>query len=315
MKPAVFALLSALPLSAHMVSMSSGTLRVDGTKLTYEARIPLYEIPNIPRFDKLLFDEVHFKGRGGEAHLDKSSCAADKSEGFYRCDATFTLAQPEDELEAYVGWHRVIAQNHTHVLSAFRGDVSAHAVLQSSTPSGKLRFRPLTFVEQLTEGAWAGAQWLATTPVILLLLIAIVLASRAWKEFRLLAACFVAGQALPLIASSFVPVLNPRFLELAAALAVAYLAVEILFLPQAGTRWLVVVVVGLFPGLALSSMVRQTELSGVSVWLGTQLMEAIVAVLCAYFWLRFGTGRSLDRIAGCVLLVLGAGWFAYRWFA
>ena len=156
MRCCVFALTAVMPLLAHTVSMSSGTLRMEGTQLVYEARIPLYEIPNIPQFDKMLFDEVHFKGRSGEARLVKSSCAADESEGFYRCEATFALAQPEEELEAYVGWHRVIAQNHTHVLSALRGDVTAHAVLQASAPSGKLRFRPLTLVERLTEGAWAG---------------------------------------------------------------------------------------------------------------------------------------------------------------
>lgn len=314
MKQAAFAVLTALPLCAHMVSLSSGTLRVDGTQLIYEARIPLYEIPNIPQFDKLLFDEIHFRSRSGDAKLVGSACTADKAEGFYRCNATFTLAQPEEELEAYVGWHRVIAQNHTHVLSAVRGEVTAHGVLQASSPTAKLRFRPLTLAEQLTEGAWAGGQWLLTTPVMLLLLAAIVVASRSWPEFKLLAACFVIGQALPLLAASVTPVLNPRFLELASALAVAYLAVEILFLPQAGTRWLVVAVVGLFPGLALAAMVRQTELSAVGVWLGAQSMEAMLVATSGFAWLRYSIGRGLDRLAGWALLALGAAWFAYRWF-
>ena len=314
MKRAALALLAALPLCAHMVSMSSGTLRVEGTQLIYEARIPLYEIPNIPQFDKLLFDEVHFRSRSGDAKLTKSSCAADKAEGFYRCDASFTLAQPEEELEAYVGWHRVIAQNHTHVLSAMRGEVTAHAVLQASSPSAKLRFRPLTLTEQLSEGARAGGLWLLTTPVMFLLLVAMVVASRSWAEFKLLSACFVVGQALPLLAASVTPVLNSRFLELASALAVAYLAVEILFLPQAGTRWLVVAVVGLLPGLALAAMVRQTELSGAGVWLGAQGIEVAVAAVCGYTWIRYGAGRGLDRTIGGLLLTLGAGWFAYRWF-
>ena len=315
MKLAALAALTAFPLYAHMVSMSSGTLRVEGTQLIYEARIPLYEIPNIPQFDKLLFDEVHFRSRSGDAKLTKSACTADKTEGFYRCDASFTLNQPEEELDAYVGWHRVIAQNHTHVLSAMRGDVTAHAVLQASSPSAKLRFRPLTLIEQLTEGAWAGVQWLLTTPVMFLLLVAIVAASRSWPEFKLLSVCFAVGQAAPLLAASVTPVLNPRFLELASALAIAYLAVEILFLPKAGTRWLVVAVIGLFPGLALAAMVRQTELAGPGVWLGAQAIEAAVAALCGFVWLRYGSGRGVDRIAGWLLLALGAGWFAYRWFA
>ena len=315
MRRAALAVVTVLPLCAHMVSMSSGTLRVEGAQLIYEARIPLYEIPNIPQFEKLLFDEVHFRSRSGEAKLTKSACTADKAEGFYRCEASFTLAQPEEELEAYVGWHRVIAKNHTHVLSAMRGDVTAHAVLQASSPSAKLRFRPLTQTEQLTEGARAGVQWFLTTPVMFLLLVSMIAASRSLPEFKLLAVCFVAGQALPLLAASVTPMLNPRFLELASALAVAYLAVEILFLPQAGTRWIVVAVVGLFPGLALAAIVRQTELSGAGVWLGAQSIEAAVAAVCGYAWLRYGAGRGLDRTIGVLLLILGAGWFAYRWFA
>ena len=173
----------------------------------------------------------------------------------------------------------------------------------------------IKLIEQLTEGARAGVLWLLSTPVMLLLLIAIVAASRGWPEFQLFATCFVAAQAAPLLAASIAPTLNPRFLELASALAVAYLAVEILFLPQAGTRWLVVMVVGLFPGLALAAMVRQTELSSLGMWLGVQAVEAAVAAVCGFVWLRYGAGRGVDRIGGWIILALGAGWFIYRWSA
>ena len=128
-----------------------------------------------------LFDEVRFRAKSGEARAIKTSCTADKAEGFYRCDATYLLAQPEEEVEAYVGWHRVISQNHVHVLSAMRGEDTAHAVLQASKPSAELRFRPLTPAGQFAEAAAAGGQWLLTTAVMLLLLMAMVVASRNRK--------------------------------------------------------------------------------------------------------------------------------------
>ncbi len=306
------AALLALPLHAHMVSMSSGTLRVEGASLIYEARIPLYEIPNIANFDKSLFDEVHFRAKSGEARAIKTSCAADKAEGFYRCDGTYLLARPEEEVEAYVGWHRVISQNHVHVLSAIRGENTAHAVLQASTPSAPLRFRPLTAAEQVAEAVAAGVQWLLTTPVMLLLLVSIVVASRTAKEFAVLAASFFLGQLVPLLNLTIAGKFNPKFLELASALAVAYLAVEILFLPKSGTRWLVVSIVGLFPGLALAAMVQQTELSAMGVWFGTMLTETALAALVGFMWLR--TSHKWERPMGWLLLLLGAAWFAFRWF-
>ncbi len=306
------AALLALPLHAHMVSMSSSTLHVEGASLKYEARIPLYEIPIIANFGKSLFDEVHFRAKSGEARAIKTSCTADKAEGFYRCDGTYLLAQPEEEVEAYVGWHRVISQNHVHVLSAMRGENTAHAVLQASTPSAPLRFRPLTASEQVAEAAAAGVQWLLTTPVMLLLLVAIVVASRTAKEFAVLAGCFFLGQLLPLLNLTIAGKFNPKFLELASALAVAYLAVEILFLPKAGTRWLLVAIVGLFPGLALGTIVQKTELSAAGVWLGAMLIEAALVALGGFVWLR--TSQKWERPVAWLLLLLGAAWFAFRWF-
>ena len=302
----------SISLRAHMVSMSSGTLKVDGPQLFYQARIPLYEIPNIPGFEKLLLDEVHFRARSGEARLTKGRCIADKSEGFYRCDATYVFPQPEEEVEAYVGWYRVIAQNHVHVLSAARGEATAHAVLQASTPSGRLRFRPLTVTEKVTEAVVTGVQWLLATPVMLLLLVTVVVASRSRKEFVILASCFLMGQLIPMLNLGIAVKFNSRFLELASALAVAYLAVEILFLPKAGTRWLVVTIAGLFPGLALGAMVQQTELSAIGVWLGAISAEGSLALLGGWLWL--GVLRKWVSAAGWLLLLLGAGWFAYRWF-
>jgi len=50
----------------------------------------------------------------------------------------------------------------------------------------------------------------------------------------------------------------PRFVEAAAALAIAYLAVEILLLPNAGARWLIAAVLGGFPRLYFHLFLQTT---------------------------------------------------------
>ena len=185
---------------------------------------------------------------------------------------------------------------------------------QQLTPitAASLESSTTTAAEQVADSAAAGVQWLLTTPVMLLLLVSIVVASRTAKEFTVFAVCFFLGQLVPLLNLTIAGKFNPKFLELASALAVAYLAVEILFLPKAGTRWLVVAIVGLFPGLALAAMVQQTELSAAGVWLGAMLTEAALAALGGFVWLR--TSHKWERPMGWLLLLLGAAWFAFRWF-
>src|ERR1035438_8268711 len=60
----------------------------------------------------------------------------------------------------------------------------------------------------------------------------------------------------------------PRFVEAATALAVAYLAVEILLLPQAGARWLVAGVLGALHGLYFHLFVQTTGYSPALVLAG-----------------------------------------------
>ena len=61
---------------------------------------------------------------------------------------------------------------------------------------------------------------------------------------------FLAGQAVTAVGHlSTRLLLSPRFIEAATALTIAYLAFEILALPAAGQRWLVVGVLGLLHGM------------------------------------------------------------------
>ncbi len=47
MRLACLAVLAAVPACAHVVSMSSGDLTIDGSRAHYELRMPLYEIPHV----------------------------------------------------------------------------------------------------------------------------------------------------------------------------------------------------------------------------------------------------------------------------
>ena len=80
---------------------------------------------------------------------------------------------------------------------------------------------------------------------------------------------FLAGQTA---AACIVPLTAwqppARFVEAAAALTIAYLAVEILALPHAGMRWLIVAVLGAFHGLYFALFLRTTGYSAVYVLAG-----------------------------------------------
>jgi hypothetical protein len=70
---------------------------------------------------------------------------------------------------------------------------------------------------------------------------------------------FLAGQiaaALVVPRTAWQP--PARFVEAAAGLTIAYLAVEILVLPKAGMRWLIVAVLGAFHGLYFELFLRTT---------------------------------------------------------
>lgn len=88
------------------------------------------------------------------------------------------------------------------------------------------------------------------------------------------------------------------------ALTVAYLALEILTLPNAGKRWAVVLVLGLFHGLYFAAF-PAAYLDGASV-----VQIALIGGL-AWVTLRFAAS-GVRRLGAVVLLCAGLGWFAVR---
>src|SRR5262249_10589887 len=102
----------------------------------------------------------------------------------------------------------------------------------------------------------------------------------------------------------------PRFVEAAAALTVAYLAVEILLLPASATRWLIVAVLGAFHGLYFLLFVQSTGYHAALVFAGAAAGGAAGVAIVAYLLGRLkGMSKRLAPACASALLVCGLAWF------
>ena len=142
--------------------------------------------------------------------------------------------------------------NHVHVLRATRDDVTEQAVFDFSFSRSTIRFIPPTGSELFFSQLGAGFVRVLLGPFQILFLLALVLAGRSRKELLWIAAAFLFAEAVSAVVVAYKDWQPPaRFVEAAAALTVAYLAVEILVLADAGYRWLVAAGMGVFHGFLL----------------------------------------------------------------
>jgi hypothetical protein len=237
-------LLIAARMWAHVVSMSTGELRIDGPLADYELRIPTGEVAQMANPASIL-DYIHFDG--GQR---RSAKCADEG-GTYVCHAAYEFATLVPErLGVECRFFEATVPNHVHWLHAVRGANSDQEVFDQAYPRSELRFRPPsrmeTFARELGLGfARAWKNWIG----LLFILGLAIAAPRAMLPFG----CFLMGEAGAILIGPRVPwPLAPRFLEAAVALTVAYLAVEILMASSAKSLAWVVGVLGLFHGLGFS---------------------------------------------------------------
>jgi hypothetical protein len=286
------------PLWAHVVSLSTGDLRVDGPTAEYELRMPMYEIAHVAHPETELIDHIRFDG----ARRTSTQCR--EEDGTYVCLARYEFPGLIDRLEVECTFYEITVPNHVHLLRATQGSNSDQAVFDSSFPRSELRFRPPSRGELLMRELVAGIWRAVTTPAALFLL-SLVIAARSGREAVLLVAMYVAGEWLVRPLAPRIPwQLSPRFIEAAMALTVAYLAVEILTLPDAGKRWLVVLVLGLFHGLYFAAF-PATYMAGAA------LVQAALVAALVWILARWATPVT-RRAAAWVLLGAGLGWFATR---
>lgn len=61
------------PLYAHVMSMSTGDITVEGARAHYELRMPKFELPHIQTPESSLFEHIRFSTAGQPARLTRKS--------------------------------------------------------------------------------------------------------------------------------------------------------------------------------------------------------------------------------------------------
>lgn len=308
--------LAAVPLFAHMMSMSTGELRLRGDRAEYELRLPLYEITHLKEPEKSLFQNFRLFDGGAEARLVKHLCEPNAAQGVYECKAEYQFPADVNNLEVQCTFAAVTVPNHVHLLRAERDGVSDQAIFDFSYTRLPLRFvapgRAAIAFSQFRAGMLRAAGGAAQ----LLFLLALAMAARRRRELYALASSFLAGEcasALYIAYGNWSPA--PRFVEAAAALTVAYLAVEILLLPEAGYRWAVAGALGVFHGFYFGLFLRDSQMHWLPVLGGVLLAE--LALLVLFAWVLNQVRRMAARLrplqaGAAVLLVIGMTWFFLR---
>lgn len=307
-------ILSLLPVTAlaHMVSMSTGELKVTGNRAEYEVKMPAYEAEHVKDPADTLLANIHFRSGGAEGKLVAKNCG-DRN-GTYECAASYLFPGPVDRIEVQCTFASVTVPNHVHLLRAYLGDKTDQAVFDISYTTAEIRFRPLEPWEIFVKESGAGFLRAAGGLAPLLFLASLALAARSPRELAALTLAFLAGEVAACLLAPRVPLaLSPRFIEAAAALTVAYLAFEILLLPQSGQRWLVVGVLGLFHGAYFSLFLVTTGYHLGNFLLGVVTAELLV--LGVLYLARRVVSARVIAVAATLLLTTGVVWFAMRVWA
>ena len=307
--------------SAHVMSMSTGDLRIEGRQVHYELRMPLYEMQHVTpsdsaRSEQSLFEHIQFSSGGSEGKLVRRSCRADPGQAVYSCVADYEFPQAIDQLDVLCTFHAVTVPNHVHLLRAVMGDRRDQAIFDFSFQKATLRFRPPTAAEVAVTEFGAGAMRAVGGLVQLLFLASLVLAARTRRELLAITGMFLLGQvasALIVPRTGWQP--PPRFVEAAAALSLAYLAIEILLLPKAGGRWIIAGLLGTFHGLYFHLFLVSTGYSPGFVLAGAVLVEMALIAAFALIFSRIGRVSAAFRpvqVSASALFAVGIIWFLLR---
>jgi hypothetical protein len=285
------------------MSMSTGEFVISGTTAHYELRIPSYEITHVNKPEEVLLANVRFGG----ARVVSQSCKPDPATETYVCMADYIFAKPVEELAVECTLSAVTVPNHVHLLHARLGEKRQEAVFDSGLTKTTLRFRDPGAGEAAVTEAMAGLLRALAGPVQWLFLAALALAARSRRELAMMSAAFFAGECIAVIATpltSWQPA--PRFVEAAAALTIAYLAVETLIVPKAGARWLVAGALGTFHGLWLLLLIQESRYHAPLVLTGAALGQAALIAACGWLTQRV----KHPRVVPGALCAFGLLWFA-----
>lgn len=284
---------------AHVVSISTGELQMDGPTAVFELRIPMYEVAPVPHPETTLLAQFRF----GDGHLTHSSCH--EEDGTYVCRGEYEFpGLHPDTLHVECTLFRVTVPNHIHILTATQGTNTDQEVFDQRFDAGEVRFHPPSRAEKMAREAVEGAARALENPMGLLFLAGLALAARKRREALLFAAVFLLAEVVARPLGPLLPLaLSARTLEAVLALTVAYLAVEILLLPKGGSRWVVVAILGLCHGFSLAGLPAAYLIGALPV------QVAILAVLAAA---ALRMPPAWRRPASALLLIAALAGFAVR---
>lgn len=306
------AISSGAPASAHLLSVSQGELTLDGPVVTYELRMPLSEVPSVAEPQFVLLDAIEVRAGGQTATREEASCQSDAGQELYTCRASYRFVDPPSTVDFRCDFPSVTVPHHVHILRSGSGETARQTVFDITFREAEIRFVPPTIWEVVRTEAGAGVRKPITSPELFLFLIALALAARSKSELAACAGAFLIAQAATGAIVGLIEWMPPiPFLEAAAALAVAYLAAEILFVPDATKRWLVCGGLGCFHGLFLAAYIQSVEMHSGLVLPGALGTEGILAAGFGALRLRFVT-RPPEQLGGILLLVVGMAWFGLR---
>jgi len=299
------------PAFAHMVSMSTGDLHVDGSRAQYELRMPMYEVAHVKDPDRTLLEHIRFRAAGGDGKRIAQNCS--DQQGTYVCTATYDFPAPVEVLQAECTFAQITVPNHVHLLRAYKGDKTDQAVFDLSFTTAEIRFRPPTAFETAVRETSAGFMRAAGGLAPLLFLAALALAARSRPELLLSTAAFLVAEAIAcVLAPRLAPQLSPRFIEAAAALTIAYLAFEIILLPNSGKRWLIVGALGLFHGTYFSMFLTGSGFHLAPFLSGVAIAELLLIAAFAFLLSRLARIPRAVPVTASLMLTVGVVWFVIR---
>jgi len=284
--------LVALPLSGHVMSLSTGEATVSGNRVDYILRVPYYEVESLPHPETALLEHIAFAG----GQLQEHKCFRDGES--YVCAAEYLFRHPVETLEVTCTLYAVTVPNHVHTLHATWNGKEDRAFFDYTFTNATLRFRPPSAWESAVERMVQGGLRGVAGAFQLLFLLTLAMAARSRRELIAVIAAYLLGLCLAVMLGWRPP---ERFAECAAALGVAYLAVEILFVPQGGMRWWIGAVLGLFQGLYLA-LFTGTEIP----WFiaGAAVASAIICGLAGLLMVK-----RMPRWAASLPLAASLFWF------
>lgn len=301
-----------MPGAAHVLSVSHGNLQLQGSDVRYELRMPLAEAPTAEGQRRSLLDAFELRANGETGERVEEECREEVGQALYICNATYRFPEPPEKIAVRCDYPTVTVPHHVHIVSSGEGDAARQTVFDIVSREAEIRFTAPTRWEVLASQVLAGARRAITSPELLLFLAILVLAGRTQRELGGCVGAFLSAQTAVALLGQLSGWTPPgRFIEAAAALTVAYVASEVLFLPEARKRWLVCGGVGCFHGLFLSAFLVSTRMQAAYFLPGALGCEVLLLSLLGALRLRFVRRRG-EQLIALLLLVSGLGWFALR---